>query len=55
MYGAPTDAKDGRNGTKGTRYTRDLKILGEFYHKKTVNKKRVERGGHTKKFWALKK
>ena len=24
--------------------------LGEFYnHKKTVNKKRVERGGHTKK------
>ena len=29
-------------------HTRDSKILGEFYHKKTVNKKRVERG-HTKK------
>ena len=37
------DAKDGRNGAKGTRHTKTQKILGEFYnHKKTVNKKRVE-------------
>ena len=48
-WGAPMDAKDGRNGAKGTRYTKTEKIVGEFchhlshfYHKKTVNKKRVE-------------
>ena len=40
------DARDGRNGAKGTRHTRETKILGEFYHKKTVNKKRVEEGIH---------
>ena len=46
--GRPMDAKDGRNGAKGTRHTRDSKILGEFYHKKTINKREEERG-HTKK------
>ena len=50
------DAKDGRNGAKGTRYP-SSKILGEFYnHKKTVNKKRVEtKEGIQKKIWARKK
>ncbi len=52
------DAKDGRNGAKGTRYTKTEKIVGEFcHHKKTVNKKRVEtkegikkKSGHEKKY-----